>query len=308
MKKLWMILVALIVTVAASGCGSRNVAPPMTISGTIKPVALIAQAIAGTSLQVQVLAGDDGSPLQNAQELVSRSAVVFRTGTPVDTWSTAMEEGGVSVVSLSGASDKGVSDGSWLSFRDSADMARLIRDTLAATYPDLKEQFDSAYARFMDQCSQADGRLKRLVWSAGTRGFLAEDMTWSSAARDFGLRVVVQPALKGLDLSGAEAASRVADWGFRTEDPGRGSGCCSWRHYRTQPTGKRHRRLHSGCSWRNSQRRLRALARGTADLARVGDREVGARRPGCGSLSSLRGCGSTGLDCDGLPVFHRFLP
>ncbi len=75
MKKLWMILVALIVTVAASGCGSRNVAPPMTISGTIRPVALIAQAIAGTSLQVQVLAGDDGSPLQNAQELVSRSAV-----------------------------------------------------------------------------------------------------------------------------------------------------------------------------------------------------------------------------------------
>lgn len=213
MKKLWMILVALTVTVAASGCGSPNVAPPMTISGTIKPVALIAQAIAGTSLQVQVLAGDDGSPLQNAQELVSRSAVVFRTGTPVDTWSTAMKEGGVSVVSLSGASDKGVSDGSWLSFRDSADMARLIRDTLAATYPDLKEQFDSAYARFMDQCSQADGRLKRLVWSAGTRGFLADDTTWSSAARDFGLRVVVQPALKGLDLSGAEAASRVADWG-----------------------------------------------------------------------------------------------
>ncbi len=118
----------------------------------------------------------------------------------------------MSVVSLSGASDKGVSDGSWLSFRDSADMARLIRDTLAATYPDLREQFDSAYARFMDQCSQADGRLKRLVWSAGTRGFLAEDMTWSSAARTSGCgSLFSQP--EGPRSIGAEAASRVADWG-----------------------------------------------------------------------------------------------
>ena len=128
-------------------------------------------------------------------------------------------------VSLSAALDKGTPDGSWLSFRDSADMARLIRDTLDALYPELKEQFDSRYAVFMDQCSQADGRLKRLVWSAGTRAFLAEDTTWSSAARDFGLRVVVQPGLKGLDLSGAEAASRVADWGSAREDPGRRREC-----------------------------------------------------------------------------------
>lgn len=214
MNKLRMILaLTMIVIVAVSGCGPRKMALPMIISGTIKPVALIVQAIAGTSLHVQVLAGNDGSPLQNAQELVSTSAVVFRTGAPVDTWSSAMEQGSVRFVSLSGALDKGTSEGSWLSFRDSADMARMIRDTLAATYPDLKEQFDSGYAVFMDQCSQADGRLKRLVWSAGTRAFLAEDTTWSSAARDFGLRVVVQPALKGLDLSGAEAASIVADWG-----------------------------------------------------------------------------------------------
>jgi ABC-type Zn uptake system ZnuABC Zn-binding protein ZnuA len=92
-------------------------------------------------------------------------------------------------------------------------MARLIRDTLDALYPELKEQFDSRYAVFMDQCSQADGRLKRLVWSAGTRAFLAGDTTWSSAAGDFGLRVVVQPGLTGLDLLGADAVLRVAEWG-----------------------------------------------------------------------------------------------
>ena len=214
MKKLWMILaLTMIVTMTVSGCGPRNVVVPTIISGTIKPVALIAQAIAGTALQVQVLAGDDGTPLQNARELVSKSAVVFQTGASIDTWSSGMEQGSVRFVSLSAALDKGMPGGSWLSFRNAADMARLMRDTLDALYPALKEQFDSRYAVFMDQCSQADGRLKRLAWSAGTRAFLAGDTTWSSAAGDYGLRVMVQPDLKGLDLSGAEAASRVADWG-----------------------------------------------------------------------------------------------
>lgn len=214
MKKLRTILaLAMIVTMTVSGCGPRNVVVPTIISGTIKPVVLIVQAIAGTALQVQVLAGGDGSPLQNAQELVSASAVVFRTGTSIDAWSSAMEQASVSFVSLSAALDKGTPEGAWLSFRDSADMARFVRDTLTTMYPELREQFDSRYAVFMDQCSQADGRLKRLVWSAGTRAFLAEDSTWSSAAGDFGLRVVVQPGLKGLDLSGAEAASRIIDWG-----------------------------------------------------------------------------------------------
>jgi ABC-type Zn uptake system ZnuABC Zn-binding protein ZnuA len=213
-KKLQMILALTVaVTMAVPGCGPRSVVRPTIISGTIKPVALIAQAIAGTALQVQVLAGGDGAPLQNAQELASASAVVFQTGTSIDTWSSEMVKGSVRLVSLSAALDKGTSGGSWLSFRDSADMARLIRDTLDALYPELKEQFDSRYAVFMDQCSQADGRLKRLVWNAGTRAFLAGDTTWSRAAGDFGLRVVVQPGLKGLDLLGADAASRVAEWG-----------------------------------------------------------------------------------------------
>jgi ABC-type Zn uptake system ZnuABC Zn-binding protein ZnuA len=213
-KKLRMILAfTMVVTMAVSGCGPRNVVVPTIISGTIKPVALIAQAIVGTALQVQVLVGDDGVPLQNARELVSKSAIVFQTGASIDTWSSEMEQGSVRFVSLSAALDKGMPEGSWLSFRDATDMARLMRDTLDALYPELKEQFDSRYAVFMDQCSQADGRLKRLVWSAGTRAFLAEDTTWSSAAGDFGLRVVVQPGLKGLDLLGAEATSRVADWG-----------------------------------------------------------------------------------------------
>jgi ABC-type Zn uptake system ZnuABC Zn-binding protein ZnuA len=213
-NKLRMILAfTMVVTLAVSGCGPRNVVVPTIISGTIKPVALIAQAIAGTALQVQVLAGNDGAALQNARELVSTSAVVFQTGTSIDTWSSGMEQGSVRFVSLSVALDKGTPGGSWLSFRNATDMARLMRDTLDALYPALKEQFDSRYAVFMDQCSQADGRLKRLVWSAGTRAFLAEDTMWSSAAGDFGLRVVVQPGLKSFDLSGADAASRVADWG-----------------------------------------------------------------------------------------------
>lgn len=214
MKKLRTILaLTIVVTMAVSGCSPRNVVRPTIISGTIKPVALIAQAIAGTALQVQVLAGKDGAPLPNSQELVSRSAVVFRTGTSVDTWSSEVEHGSVRFVSLSAALDKGTPNGSWLSFRNSTDMARLIRDTLDVLYPDLKEQFDSRYAVFMNQCSQADGRLKRLVWSAGTRAFLAADTTWSSAAGDFGLQVVVQPGLMGFDLLGAEAASRVVGWG-----------------------------------------------------------------------------------------------
>ena len=214
MKKLRMILaLTMAVTMTVSGCGPRSVVRPTIVAGTIKPVALIAQAIAGSALQVQVLAGDDGAPLQNAQELASASAVVFQTGTAIDRWSSEMVQGSVRLVSLSAALDKGTSGGSWLSFRDSADMARLIRDTLDALYPESKEQFDSRYAVFMDQCSQADGRLKRLVWSAGTRAFLAGDTTWSSAAGDFGLRVVVQPGLTGLDLLGADAVLRVAEWG-----------------------------------------------------------------------------------------------
>ena len=203
----------IVLTMLMSGCGPRTVVQPTIISGTIKPVAMIAQAIAGTALQVQVLVGDNGAPLQNVKELVSKSAVVFQTGASVDAWSNEMEQGSARFVSLSAALDKGTPGCSWLSFRDATDIARLMRDTLDVMYPELKEQFDSRYAAFVDQCSQADGRLKRLVWSAGTRAFLAGDTTWSSAARDYGLQVVVQPDLKGLDLSGAEAASRVAGWG-----------------------------------------------------------------------------------------------
>jgi len=214
MKRLRTILaLSMAVTMAVSGCGPRSVLPPTIVSGTIKPVALIAQAIAGTALQVHVLAGDDGEPLQNAQELASASAVVFQTGTSIDSWSSKMQQDSTRIVNLSASLDKATQGGPWLSFRDAADMARLVRDTLDALYPELKDQFDSRYAVFMDECSQADGRLKRLVWSAGTRTILAEDTTWSGAAADFGLRILVRPGLKGLDLSGAEAAASIADWG-----------------------------------------------------------------------------------------------
>src|SRR5450756_3134648 len=103
-----ILALTMIVTMTVSGCGPRNVVVPTIISGTIKPVALIAQAIAGTALQVQVLAGDDGTPLQNARELVSKSAVVFQTGASIDTWSSGMEQGSVRFVSLSAALDKGM--------------------------------------------------------------------------------------------------------------------------------------------------------------------------------------------------------
>lgn len=214
MNKLRTILaLGMAVTMTVSGCGPRSVVRPKIISGTIRPVVLIAQAIAGTALQVQTLADDVAVPLQSAQEIVSTSAAVFQTGTFIDAWSSDMTRGDVRFVSLSDALDKRTPGGSWLSFRDSADMARLIRDTLDALYPELKEQFDSRYAMFMDQCSQADGRLKRLVWNAGTRAFVAADSMWSTAAGDFGLRVVIQPDLKNLDLQGAEAASKVIEWG-----------------------------------------------------------------------------------------------
>ena len=212
-KSRTILALTIVLTMMMSGCGPRAVVQPTIISATIKPVAMIVQAVAGTALQVQILAGDNGVPLQNVKELVSSSAVVFRTGASVDAWSAAMDQGSARLVDLSAAVDKGASGGSWLSFRDASDMARLVRDTLDTVYPELKERFDSGYAVFMDQCNQADGRLKRQVWTAGTRAFLAADTTWLSAAQDYGLRVVVQPDLKGLDLSGADAASRIADWG-----------------------------------------------------------------------------------------------
>ncbi|MHB8105979.1 MAG: metal ABC transporter solute-binding protein, Zn/Mn family [Candidatus Cryosericum sp.] len=214
-KSRTIIAFAIVLTTAMSGCGRRTTVQPMIISGTIKPVAMIVQAVAGTAFQVQILAGDNGTPLQNAEGLASKSAVVFRTGASIDAWSAAMDRGSARLVDLSAALDTGASGGPWLSFRDASDMARLVRDTLDAVYPDLKEQFDSRYAVFVDQCSQADGRLKRQVWTAGTRAFLAADTTWSMAAEDYGLRVVVQPDLKGLDLSGTDAAARVSDWGSR---------------------------------------------------------------------------------------------
>jgi len=212
-KSRTILALTIALTMMISGCGPRTVVQPTIISATIKPVAMIVEVVAGTALQVQILTGDNGVPLQNVKELMSRSAVVFRIGASIDAWSAAMEQGSVRFVDLSAALDKGASGGSWLSFQDASEMARLVRDTLDAMYPELKEQFDSRYAVFMNQCSQADGRLNGQFWTAGTRAFVAADTTWLSAAEDFGLRVLVQSDLKGLNLSGTDAASRVADWG-----------------------------------------------------------------------------------------------
>src|SRR5664280_1071522 len=153
-----ILALTMIVTMTVSGCGPRNVVVPTIISGTIKPVAMIAQAIAGTALQVQVLAGDNGTSLQNVKELVSRSAVVFQTGASVDAWSNGMKQGSVRFISLSVALDKGTPGCSWLSFRDAADMARLMRDTLDVMYPDQKHHFATRYEPHKNQCSKANAR------------------------------------------------------------------------------------------------------------------------------------------------------
>jgi ABC-type Zn uptake system ZnuABC Zn-binding protein ZnuA len=207
------IAVVLTLVLALTGCRPRSVDVPKVIAVTIKPVALIAQAIVGSVLTIETLGGDTGVARENAAELASRSAVIFQTGTAVDAWSNDFAAGTVRLVKLSTALDSGTADGAWLSFGDCADMARLMRDTLDALYPGFKQEFDSSYAALVDQCSQADGRLKQLVWKASTRAFVAADTIWFRAARDFGLRIMVQSALKSLDLAGPDAASTIMAWG-----------------------------------------------------------------------------------------------
>ena len=92
-------------------------------------------------------------------------------------------------------------------------MSRLIRDTLDATYPSYKERFDARYASLVNECSQADGRLKQLIWKASNRAFVAADTMWSDAARDYGLRIIVRSALKTLDLGSTDAAATITAWG-----------------------------------------------------------------------------------------------
>lgn len=214
MKRLRMILALTVAaTIALAGCGQRAVVQPTVVCATIKPIALIVQAIAGSALQVRVLANADGTPLQNAHELASESAVVFQTGMLIDAWSGKIVPESVRLVSLSVASDSSTQGSPWLSLQYATDMARAVRDTLETAYPGMKDQFDSRYAAFLSESSQADGQLKKLIWNAHTRAFLAEDATWSPAAGDFGLRIVVRPGLKGLDLAGTEAAVRVKEWG-----------------------------------------------------------------------------------------------
>jgi len=82
--KLRGLLAAVIVVglLAASGCNGPQVSKPKVISCSIQPVALMARAIAGDSLKVQVLSGSDAAPLSNARELLLQGAVTFETGMP----------------------------------------------------------------------------------------------------------------------------------------------------------------------------------------------------------------------------------
>ncbi len=214
MKRFHTILITVLtLMLVLTGCASRPVQTSRTIAVTIRPLALIAQAIAGPELTIETLADDAGSPLENAAVLASGSAVVFRTGTAIDTWSSQDVTGNGRLIELSSALDRSTADGAWLSFRDSVDMARLMRDTLDTLYPESRQTFDSNYATLVNQCSQADGRLKQLIWKASTRAFIAADTVWSGAARDFGLRIIVQSALKNMDLAAPGATSKIMAWG-----------------------------------------------------------------------------------------------
>jgi len=213
-RKSYTILAVIVAaTMLMPACTPRDAVKPAIISVTIRPVALIVQAVAGSAMEVRVLADADGNPVQNAQELASGSAVVFQAGTSIDRWSSGIVPKGVQLVTVCTVSDANAPGDPWLSLQFAGGFARLVRDTLDTMYPGLQDKFDSQYAVFMNQCSQADGQLKKLVWKAQTRTFLAEDATWSRAAGDFGLRVVVQPGLKGMDLATSEAAVQVREWG-----------------------------------------------------------------------------------------------
>jgi len=197
-KRLWMTLALTVgLMVALAGCSPPVAVQPAVVCATIKPIALIVQAIAGSTVQVSVLANDGGVPLQNAHDLAAASTVVFESGTSFDAWASNIVPENVRLVNLSVASDKSMPGSPWLSLHDAADMARTVRDTLDTTYPRMKDQFDSRYVAFLSQSSQADGQLKKLIWNAHTRACLAEDATWSRGLQTSAWRVVVQPGLEG---------------------------------------------------------------------------------------------------------------
>lgn len=208
-----VVAVLLIVTFLLIGCGHRASETPTVIAVTIRPLALIAQAIAGPELTIVTLGDEMGNMKQDARNLAADSAVVFRTGVGVDAWSENITGKTVPLIDLSSVLEPGMTDGAWLSFGRAVAMSRLIRDTLDMTYPSYKERFDARYASLVEECSRADGRLKQLIWKASNRAFVAADTTWSDAARDYGLRIVVQSALKTLDLGSTDAAATITAWG-----------------------------------------------------------------------------------------------
>jgi len=88
-KRLWMTLALTVgLMVALAGCSPPVAVQPAVVCATIKPIALIVQAIAGSTVQVSVLANDGGVPLQNAHDLAAASYVVFESGTSFDAWAS----------------------------------------------------------------------------------------------------------------------------------------------------------------------------------------------------------------------------
>ncbi len=215
MRRTWMVLL-LVIMVGCAGCGSKKLPSSQVVCVTTHALQLLVSDLAGPAVEVRVLSDSSGKPVQNAASLAKGCAVLFGMGFAEDAWGTTIAAGQGQTVMLAAALPKKSAQESWLSFRDCTAVAQLIRDTLVGIYPDDKSDLDTRYAAFLDQCSQADGRLKQHFWKTTQRTFVAADTTWSDAARDYGLTIIIKPAVATLDLSSANAASTVVAWGTHT--------------------------------------------------------------------------------------------
>jgi ABC-type Zn uptake system ZnuABC Zn-binding protein ZnuA len=204
--------------VVASGC-APPVAASRTLCATLRPLELLIRAIAGPSFEVrligQVTAAGSSEPRSDAAMLLEGSAMLFTSGTAMDSWASGALTSGVRATQLSTAIEDSSAEGSWLSFRNAADMAGLVRDTLGQLYPADRDDFNDRYAAFVSQCSGIDGTLKSSFWRADARAFLAADMLWGEAAKDYGLRIAVEPSLGQRLLSVPEEAEYVRARGIQ---------------------------------------------------------------------------------------------
>jgi len=207
-------VLALVLVLGLAGCSpGQSPAAPRVVCVTTRPLQLLVEALVNASVEVRVLSTDGIIPVQNAASVIKESAILFVSGLSEDAWATSLAGQSVQIVRLSDALQKGSAQNSCLSFRNSTDMARLIRDALISFYPSEKADFDTRYATFLDQCSQADGRLKQQFWKTAVRAFIAADGTWVDAAGDYGLRIIIQPSVRSIDPASTKSAAAIDAWG-----------------------------------------------------------------------------------------------